>query len=301
MPADPKPEDWSILGVVAGACTHAEARAAYLARATALHPDRHPDLVGDARERLDRAMAALNAAWDRIDVWWGWDTADGPWAEGRPGPRRNAGAAPDEGRADPPVADPDLPPLPTAPPGFRLVRAHGFGHLSDLLELVGTSRDLLRLVDLDGVACGRLRCADRPLDEDHLEAALTALPLLRALDLDGTGVTDRTATFLPHRVPGLADLHLSDTAVTDDALLAIARLRALHSLSLAGTGVTDAGLAHLARHPKLAVLNLRATRVEGPGLLELAECPDLRLLALPRVPRAHRQALADRRPDVAFT
>lgn len=51
MPADPKPEDWSKLGVAPG-CSKAEARAAYLSRATALHPDRHPDLdlrLGETR------------------------------------------------------------------------------------------------------------------------------------------------------------------------------------------------------------------------------------------------------------
>ena len=290
MPLDPKPEDWSILGVDPG-CTWVDARAAYLRRATALHPDRHPDVEGVERLRLDRAMAALNAAWERIEAWSGWTDGE-----------RRAAAEPEA----PPYSErrevDDPPgPLPAPPDGFIVLRQRGDGHLGDHIELRGASRDLLRLPDWSGVPYEGLRCADRPVDEDHLAVALRALPHLRSLRLEGSGVGDRTATRLPELVPGLTTLHLSDTRVTDRGVAAIARLGQLHSLTLDGTAVTDAGVSHLAGHANLAMLNLRATEVKGPALRGLADCPLLHLLGLGRVRRADRQALARRRPDLTIT
>ena len=300
MPADPKPEDWSIVGVVVG-CTRAEARSAYLTRVTALHPDRHPDLPPEERARLDRALAALNDAWARLESWPVWpdrpgthDAAasdvevDGQRDDGEPGARRRgSGWLPFQR-------------LPAPPPGFGALATGPRGFLGEQLQLLGESRDLVRLADWSGVPYRGLRCNNRPLEADHLAVAVAALPTLRNLDLDGTGVGDDAVAHAA-RLEELVDLHLSDTATTDEGLRAVARLPRLESLSLVGTPVTDAGLAHLAGHRTLSVLNLRQTDVEGPGLAWLADCPMLRLLALPNVRRQDRRALAERRPGLVFT
>ena len=280
MPADPKPEDWSILGVT-WPCTRAEVRAAFVARATALHPDRHPDLDDATRARLDRAMATLNAAWDRVEAWPGWNDLD----------HDDDAFVEEHDRAS---RDVDLEP----PPGFH---AMGAGSHRYQLRLVGQSRDLLRLADWADrrVAYRRLRCNDRRIDADHLAVAVAALPELRSLDLDGTGVDDAAVAHL-RRATRLTDLHLCETNVTDDAVRVIAGLQHLHALSLADTRVTDAGLVHLDGHRNLAVLNIRGTGVRGPGLAALAGCPRLRLVALSRVRKEHRRALAELRPDLAF-
>ena len=301
MPAHPKPEDWSVLGVAPG-CTRDEARAAYLARAVALHPDRHPDAAADVRARLDRAMAALNEAWDRVDDWSGWTEAEAEGGSGR------SGAEPRPAPDDPIAGDPpswfrpaeELEPLPPPPPGFvALQRSPTSYLLRDEIELVGDSHDLLRLAERPGVAYRRLHCRNRPIREEHLAAAVDALTELRSINLDGTDVGDRAVAHLA-RLPRLADVQLSDTLVTDGALRTLAGVAKLHSLSLSGTAVTDAGLAHLAGHPSLAVLVIRRTGVEGPGLAALAGCPRLRLLGLSQVRREDRRALAERRPDLTF-
>ena len=279
--AEPKPADWAVLGVARDA-SKGEARAAYLARAMALHPDLHPDATIAERERLDAAMAALNDAWDRVEAW----HAREP--EPTRGPtRRRRGAA-----------EPTVRVVRAVPQGFVAVSVADPYAVGDQLELRGVSADLLGLAAIAGEPVRLLRCTNRPLDDDHV-AAIAHLPELHSLDLDGTGVTDRALSVLA-RLPRLSDLHLSDTRVTDAGLGAVGRVPLLHSLSLAGTRVSDLGLAALEGHPRLAVLNLRGTGVEGPGLLHLAGCPALRMLALPRVDREDRRAFADRRPDVTF-
>ena len=301
MPADPKPEDWSTLGVAPG-CSRAEARAAYLTRATTLHPDRHPDLAGEDRARLDRAMAALNAAWDRIESWPGWD------ARHDRGDRHDRSSAHGEtGDGDRPSAwwwwPPSSESIPAPPPGLRVIPRSSHnprGGRRDHIELIGESRDLLGLADRADVAYRRLRCTDHPIDAQHLAVAVDALPRLRSVDLDGTGVDDAAVAHL-ERLPELDDLRLCETRITDAGLASVARLRRLQTLSLADTRITDAGLAHLAGHLTLAVLNIQGTDVRGPGLAGLAECPRLRLLALPDVAGDDRRALAERRPGLDFT
>jgi hypothetical protein len=46
--------------------TAGELRAAYLARARALHPDRHASATPDQRARAERAMQSVNAAWSVV-------------------------------------------------------------------------------------------------------------------------------------------------------------------------------------------------------------------------------------------
>jgi hypothetical protein len=60
--ADP----WSVLGLDPSA-TYEEARQAYRRRSRLLHPDRHPDADAELRQEAERAMVALNHAWEAIE------------------------------------------------------------------------------------------------------------------------------------------------------------------------------------------------------------------------------------------
>jgi hypothetical protein len=53
---------YEVLGVAPGA-TAGELRAAYVAKARTLHPDRHAGAAGDERRRVERAMQEVNVAW----------------------------------------------------------------------------------------------------------------------------------------------------------------------------------------------------------------------------------------------
>jgi hypothetical protein len=275
---EPNPGDWVIVGAVAGASRH-EAHAAYLARAVELHPDHHPDLGPADRAALDRAMAGLNEAWDRLERWFDAHEHDHGERVAEPAARV-------------------VPPPPPPPPGFWVPMVGGRTD-DGALRLVGSGDDLFALASVRGAAYRTLRCTDRPLRPEQLVAAIDALPGLRSLDLDGTGLGD-VAVHALMRLPALTELHLAETEVTDAALPLLATLGRLATLSLAFTAVTDRGIEHLRGHPRLTVLNLRGTEVEGPGLAALATCPSLRLLSLPHVDRHARRALADACPHLVF-
>jgi hypothetical protein len=66
------------------------------------------------------------------------------------------------------------------------------------------------------------------------------------------------------------EVDLSDSSVTDDALLPIASLDDLASLNLSNTKITDKGIAHLANHPKLADVVLSGTQVTNGVLTHLS-------------------------------
>lgn len=266
-----------MLGVAPGVA-RSEARAAYLARATALHPDRHPEATPEERVRLERAMAALNDAWDRIEDW-------------------HEGSAPAGDRGGPSATR-----AVQVPPGFearrRVARRDREAIAADGLDLVGRSEHLLGLRTFDGAGVTLLRCRDRPLRDDHV-AALAHLSRLRSLDLDGCEVGDAALEVLRH-LPDLRRLSLSDTTVTDAVMGPILSLPALRSLSLAGTRITDAALHALGGHPTLTMLNVRETSVRGSGLRALVSCPELFLLALSRVDWRARWEFAAARRDVSL-
>jgi hypothetical protein len=60
--ADP----WSVLGLDRSA-TYEEARLAYRRRSRLVHPDRHPEADPELRAEAERAMAALNLAWQTLE------------------------------------------------------------------------------------------------------------------------------------------------------------------------------------------------------------------------------------------
>jgi tRNA A-37 threonylcarbamoyl transferase component Bud32/Leucine-rich repeat (LRR) protein len=115
----------------------------------------------------------------------------------------------------------------------------------------------------------------------HL-TALTALPkqpvAILGIKLDGTGVQDADLSILG-LAPGLRELSLADTRITDRGLEQLLPLRQLGHLNLSKTAITNAGLAHLARLSELAELNLERTQITNPGIA--------RLLALPKLERLY--------------
>jgi hypothetical protein len=60
------PDPWSVLGIDPSV-SYEDARQAYRRRSRLLHPDRHPEADSELRKEAERAMAALNDAWQTIE------------------------------------------------------------------------------------------------------------------------------------------------------------------------------------------------------------------------------------------
>ena len=105
---------------------------------------------------------------------------------------------------------------------------------------------------------------------DTLLAQLADIPTIAALRLGGShGVTDAGIRHLA-RLPQLAHLDLSQTAITDSGLSVLRRLPMLETLSLVMTPVTDTGMQHLADCHALRRLNLMWTGTGDGALAALA-------------------------------
>jgi Leucine-rich repeat (LRR) protein len=135
----------------------------------------------------------------------------------------------------------------------------GLSHLRDLKNLEGLT---LNRVPIRGTGLG----------------LASSLPKLKKLNLDGCPISDAGLSQL--RSEHVAELSLSQTAITDAGLRSLAGLSSLRSLNLQGTKVTDAGLAHLGAVKGLAELNLAGTNVTGKGFAHLKAKPDLEKLIL---------------------
>lgn len=109
---------------------------------------------------------------------------------------------------------------------------------------------------------------------------LPAEPLaIMKIRLDGTGVRDDELAALAD-APGLRELSLADTRLTDAALKHLDRLLQLTRLNLSRTGVTSSGLTSIARLTHLSELDLSKTQVTDQGLARLAGLPNLQRLNL---------------------
>ena len=89
----------------------------------------------------------------------------------------------------------------------------------------------------------------------------------------------RIASLAP-LAPHVLWLTLSDTATTDAAFPAIAKMTNLTRLDVSRTGTTDRGLQALAPLAQLETLNLYGTQVTDAGLAPLAALPRLRRIYL---------------------
>jgi curved DNA-binding protein CbpA len=80
-------DPWSVLGIEPSV-TYEEARQAYRRRSRLLHPDRHPEADTELREEAERAMAALNDAWEEIASLLNRKGAEPPLSPARPSDNR---------------------------------------------------------------------------------------------------------------------------------------------------------------------------------------------------------------------
>jgi hypothetical protein len=143
---------------------------------------------------------------------------------------------------------------------------------------------------------------DRRDVTDEQLAALSpwwvTFPGLRDLDLSGSAVTDAGLSHL--RGSGLSNLIVSDTRITDAGLASLEGLPNLHSLSLQSTSVGDAGLVTLRPLRELTTLYLSGTKVTDAGLATLAAMPNLSYVQLDAasISTAAVQKLESARPDL---
>ncbi len=104
---------------------------------------------------------------------------------------------------------------------------------------------------------------------------------IHAVDASGTSTGDDTIKTLASE--HLRELHLENTATTDEALAGLRGIPNLRRLNLAGTHVTDEGMATIARYGRrLTMLDLRGTAVTTAGVRALVNLPELANVGLPR-------------------
>ena len=100
----------------------------------------------------------------------------------------------------------------------------------------------------------RIHCDDRLPDRPVVLVEFTNHPSFQEEWL-------RSLTAFPH----LSGLELGGTAMTDQGLRHVKKLRSLETLTLVGTDVTDEGLAELMGLKNLRALDVRGTRVTASG------------------------------------
>jgi len=96
------------------------------------------------------------------------------------------------------------------------------------------------------------------------------------------------------QLPGLRELLLEETQITDAGVLALTGLTDLEHLRLRGARIGNAGIAHLCQFQKLRILNLPHAQFTDDALAELARLPKLELLRFssPNVTDAGMEHLA---------
>jgi hypothetical protein len=116
------------------------------------------------------------------------------------------------------------------------------------------------------------------VDDDVVRATAEHCPGLQELHVDDTAVTDVGVGAIAERCPGLQVLYVRNTAVADVGLRAIAEhCRGLKVLHVGGTAVTDVGVGAIAEHcPDLDGLYASDTALTDVGLCAIAEhCREL--------------------------
>ncbi len=129
-------------------------------------------------------------------------------------------------------------------------------------------------------------------------------PLLRVEWVSGASlVTDKEVAQLATIAGSISELDLSDTKITDEALVVIGKLPRLTWLNLNNTAVTDAGIAHLKGLTHLSYLNLHSTNVSDTALISLAPLRKLREVYLwkTRVTPGEAAKFAKSIPDLTVT
>ncbi|MEO5820158.1 MAG: c-type cytochrome domain-containing protein [Vicinamibacteraceae bacterium] len=141
-----------------------------------------------------------------------------------------------------------------------------------------------RGIDVRTVADGspflqvRLSGREPPADDGRVASLGPIAPHVLWLTVADTAITDAAFPAIA-KLTNLTRLDVSRTAVTDRGLQALAPLAQLESLNAYGTPVTDAGLASLATLPRLRRVYLWQTAVTPAGVERLrAAAPKLEIV-----------------------
>jgi hypothetical protein len=265
-----------------------EIKRAYYDRARLYHPDAHSSSAPAVRDEAERAMQALNQAWNALS---------------EPTRRRRydrslerTAAREPHGRGKARRPTPERPPQLALTSGFQLwlggvgtAARTADGRPAYNLRVTGAT-DLAPLATLVPDRLVGLHAARAEIGDDELRH-LQGMTGLHVLDLTATRVTDLGILHLVG-CTGLETVWLWDTAITDAALDLIARLPNVRQLGLGNTRVTDRGLEALGRMRTLRLLQLWGTKVAGPGLRHLGQLEELEVVTLPwSVPGRDRRRL----------
>lgn len=284
---------YDVLGIKATA-SFEDVKHAYYRKARSFHPDVHSGSTSAVLEEAQRAMAAVNAAWNVLRD---------------PRLRAEYDEALAAAVASARVARGRRRRQTTETPALEL--GSGFRFWMGSCGIVRTGSRPRFNVAIDGatslaplrsLAPDRLFAlhAARSVVDDTELANLHGMIGLRQLDLAGTAVTDAGLLHL-QGLDSLEVLDVWDTGITDAGLAMIGRLTSLRHLGLGGTAITDAGLASIAGLAKLRVLQLWGTRVSGRGLEHLHGLLDLEIVSLPwSVGRRCRRRLTAALPQASI-
>ena len=177
----------------------------------------------------------------------------------------------------------------SSPTGTGHLTDAGLPHLADLNKLVMLWIDAGELTgpglaQLDHLPISSIMLFGLQPKHKSLLMHVVTRPI-SSLFLDGPGLTDDwLEAFGPQ--PGLSQLNLNHTAITDAGLATLAsRLTAVVHLSLDGTAITDAGLPSLVNLPTLRSVSLLGTKVTEAGIAALrASRPQMLMSSGPEIP-----------------
>lgn len=125
----------------------------------------------------------------------------------------------------------------------------------------------------------KLSLTFKKISDDTLMKIVSIFPGIVDLDLAYTQVTDAGLAYISG-LTNLTKLDLAHTQITDAGLVHLRGLTNLDELSLINTRITDAGLEHLSGLTKLTYLALNHTSVTREGYLKLKkEIPNCEISA----------------------
>lgn len=156
------------------------------------------------------------------------------------------------------------------PHGFAILREWLGQHFFDRVDFVS----LNPIHYLDGT--GRI---ESPTFGDSDMAVVTRLPGLRRLGLSNTDITDDALVYVGH-VESLEELTLHGTNITDTGVAHLSQLTSLRTLWLHGTSITNASMTIVADLPNVSWLTISNTSVDDEGLLDVANLNKLETLWL---------------------
>ncbi|HVT76377.1 MAG TPA: DnaJ domain-containing protein [Acidimicrobiales bacterium] len=283
---------YDVLGVSADAKPETIKRA-YYRRARAYHPDAHAGSTADLIDEAERAMAAVNTAWNVLRDATARRTYDQSLIDAAEA--ADAAVMSVRGRRRNARGTRSTPPQEILGAGFT----YWMGGIGNAVNGSGERRVSLAVDGATSFSALKTLAPDRlwalhaersRIDDDEL-VNLQGMTDLLHLNLSGTPITDAGLLHL-QGLDRLEVLQLWDTAVTDAGLALIARLPNLVQLGAGNTRITDAGLVHLRGLSRLRVLQLYGTGVTGKGLMQLRGMTHIEMLSVPlRVRGWHRRRL----------